>query len=120
MEGDYEGVYGALAGAINEEMDRLLIIQGIVTHISQGDLSDLTELKKIGKRSENDNLRPALIAMEEGLLALVEDANMLAKAGREGRLSVRADASRHRGSFADVVDGVNNLLDAVVNRSTRA
>jgi methyl-accepting chemotaxis protein len=114
VEGNYEGGYGEIAAAVNDVRNRLIIVQGIAANISRGDLSDLAELKKIGKRSENDELRPALIAMEEGLLALVEDANMLAKAGREGRLSVRADISRHRGSFAEVVDGVNNLLDAVV------
>jgi len=114
VEGSYEGGYGEIAAAVNDVRSRLVIVQGISANISRGDLSDLAELKKIGKRSENDNLRPALIAMEEGLLALVEDANTLAKAGKEGKLSVRADVSRHRGSFAEVVEGVNNLLDAVV------
>jgi len=114
VEGNYEGGYGEIAAAVNNVRSRLIIVQVIAANISRGDLSDLAELKKIGKRSENDELRPALIAMEEGLLALVEDANMLAKAGREGKLSVRADASKHHGSFAEVVDGVNNLLNAVV------
>ncbi|MBP8865909.1 MAG: methyl-accepting chemotaxis protein, partial [Acetobacterium sp.] len=45
---------------------------------------------------------------------LVSDATMLAEAGIAGRLNTRADASRHQGDFARIVDGVNATLDAVV------
>ncbi len=45
---------------------------------------------------------------------LISDATMLAEAGIAGRLNTRADASRHQGNFARIVDGVNATLDAVV------
>ncbi|WP_204355480.1 methyl-accepting chemotaxis protein [Acetobacterium sp. KB-1] len=45
---------------------------------------------------------------------LISDATMLAEAGIDGRLDTRADASRHQGNFAQIVDGVNATLDAVV------
>ncbi|MEA4806938.1 methyl-accepting chemotaxis protein [Acetobacterium wieringae] len=45
---------------------------------------------------------------------LISDATMLAEAGIAGRLNTRADASRHQGDFARIVDGVNATLDAVV------
>jgi methyl-accepting chemotaxis protein len=45
---------------------------------------------------------------------LVDDANRLAEAAVAGRLSERADASRHRGEYARVVEGVNATLDAVI------
>src|SRR5512138_3499658 len=45
--------------------------------------------------------------------ALVADTRMLARAGVEGRLSTRADASRHQGDFRRAVQGVNDALDAV-------
>jgi methyl-accepting chemotaxis protein len=45
---------------------------------------------------------------------LISDATMLAEAGVDGRLDKRADASRHQGDFARIVDGVNATLDAVV------
>ena len=41
------------------------------------------------------------------------DARTLAQAGVEGRLDVRADASRHQGDFREVIQGVNDTLDAV-------
>nr|WP_320026420.1 methyl-accepting chemotaxis protein [uncultured Acetobacterium sp.] len=45
---------------------------------------------------------------------LIADATMLAQAGIDGKLDTRADASKHQGDFARIVDGVNATLDAVV------
>ncbi len=46
--------------------------------------------------------------------ALVADANTLAGAAIAGKLSVRADVSRHGGDFRKIIDGVNRTLDAVI------
>ncbi len=46
--------------------------------------------------------------------ALVVDANMLSVAAAEGRLDVRADATKHRGDFNLIISGVNETLDNVV------
>jgi methyl-accepting chemotaxis protein len=45
--------------------------------------------------------------------ALVADAAELARAGAEGRLTVRADAGRHHGDFRKVVEGINRTLDSI-------
>jgi methyl-accepting chemotaxis protein len=55
--------------------------------------------------------------------ALSTDATLLAGAAIEGKLSVRADTTKHQGVFREVVDGVNRALDAViapVREATRA
>jgi methyl-accepting chemotaxis protein len=39
---------------------------------------------------------------------------MLSQAGVEGKLSTRADASKHNGDFHKIVQGVNDCLDAVI------
>jgi methyl-accepting chemotaxis protein len=51
---------------------------------------------------------------KEALNAMLADAAMLSKAAVEGKLSTRADASRHHGDFRKVVEGVNATLDAVI------
>jgi methyl-accepting chemotaxis protein len=48
------------------------------------------------------------------LNAMVADADMLARAAVEGRLSARADASRHEGDYRRIIQGVNETLDAVI------
>jgi methyl-accepting chemotaxis protein len=50
----------------------------------------------------------------QALHAMLSDANMLAKAAVEGRLSTRADASKHEGDYRKVIEGVNATLDAVI------
>ena len=45
---------------------------------------------------------------------LIADTGMLAKSAVEGKLAVRADASKHGGDFGKIVEGINNTLDAVI------
>jgi len=115
VEGHYEeGIYTEIATAINTVQDRLLHVENIAINIGKGDLAELKNLKATGKRSENDQLIPAFIAMMEAIQRLVSDAELLAEAGKEGNLSVRADVSKHNGEFANVVQGIDQLMDAVV------
>ncbi|OFV70526.1 methyl-accepting chemotaxis protein [Acetobacterium wieringae] len=55
-----------------------------------------------------------LAEVKQSVGNLIDDASMLAQAGIDGKLSTRADASRHQGDFAKIVNGVNATLDAVV------
>ncbi|WP_220680674.1 methyl-accepting chemotaxis protein [Methanofollis formosanus] len=114
VEGNYRGGFAKIAEAINAVQDRLLHIQAGIISISRGDLKELDNLKRTGRRSENDQMIPAFITMMENLQALVDDAEMLAEAGREGKLSTRADASKHQGEYVNVIEGINHLMDAVV------
>ena len=59
-------------------------------------------------------INEAIDLVRNNILALVNDAAMLSQAAIEGRLSTRADASKHQGDFRKIVDGVNNTLDAVI------
>ena len=45
---------------------------------------------------------------------LLADTQMLSKASAEGKLSTRAEASRHQGTYAEVVTGLNRMLDAIL------
>ncbi|MDP4163446.1 MAG: methyl-accepting chemotaxis protein [Bacillota bacterium] len=58
----------------------------------------------------NDSLKK----VKNSINMLVSDADMLSVAAVEGRLSTRADATKHQGDFRKVVDGVNHTLDAVI------
>ena len=58
-------------------------------------------------------INDCVIAVAESVKALIVDANMLAQAGVDGKLSTRADEDKHQGAYKEVVHGVNSLLDAV-------
>jgi methyl-accepting chemotaxis protein len=65
-------------------------------------------------KDETGVLQVAMQKMVEAVNALISDAAMLAQAAVEGKLSTRADASKHQGDFQKIVVGVNNTLDAVI------
>ncbi|WP_036303538.1 methyl-accepting chemotaxis protein [Methylotenera sp. L2L1] len=110
-QGDFrkivDGVNNALDYVINplntaaQYVDR--ISKGdIPTHISQQYNGDFNVIK--------NNLNTCIDAVNR----LVTDANMLAEAATEGRISTRADASQHQGDFRKVVEGVNATLETIV------
>jgi methyl-accepting chemotaxis protein len=83
----------------------------VVARISRGDVPEPIRADYQGEfQAIRDNLNTCIGAVN----ALVQDAKLLAAAGVEGRLDVRADAGRHQGDFRKVVQGVNDTLDAVV------
>jgi methyl-accepting chemotaxis protein len=48
------------------------------------------------------------------LAAMQADAAMLVTAAVEGKLSARADLSKHKGDYRKVIEGVNEMLDAIL------
>lgn len=98
------------------EVDRLA---NNLTCLAQGDLAfDL----KIGEADEYTTevctqfaeIQNSLADVKNSVDNLISDTMMLAQAGIEGQLDTRADASRHQGDFAKIVDGINATMDAVV------
>lgn len=114
VEGHYEGVFASVAKAINDVQGRVKHVIATLGEVANGNLVELDDYRKVGRRSENDRLVPAIITMMEAIQRLVADARMLADAAVAGKLDTRADTSKHRGDYAKVVDGVNATLDAVI------
>ena len=58
--------------------------------------------------------RDACAKMSETVKYQITDIHMLAQATIQGKLSTRADVSKHQGEFRKIVQGVNDALDAVI------
>lgn len=114
IEGSYQGVFASVAQEVNTVRERLLTVTKAFVNISNGDVSDLAALKKIGRRSANDELMPATIAAMENIQSLVDELERLTVAGRDGRLSERGQSERFHGAYAEIVSGVNEMLDAIL------
>ena len=114
MTGQYVGIFSDLATGINSVQDRFTHLVSTITKVADGNLEDLPEYKKIGRRSEQDQIIPSFILMMSNIQALIADAAMLTKAAVDGKLATRADAAKHQGDYRKVVEGVNNTLDAVI------
>jgi methyl-accepting chemotaxis protein len=111
----HEGEFRELAEGVNRTLDAVVgplnKATEYVERIAKGDIP-----AKITNTYHGDFniLKNHLNICIDAITALVEDAAMLASAGVEGRLSVRADASRHQGDFRRTIEGVNATLDAVI------
>ena len=69
---------------------------------------------KADSKDELSELGRALNKVKANLREMVADAGLLSKAAIEGKLSTRADASKHQGDYRKVVEGVNKTLDSVI------
>lgn len=59
-------------------------------------------------------LQASTALMRNNIKNLISDIYTLSQAAVEGRLAVRADSSQYQGDFKDIVDGINETLDAVI------
>ncbi len=114
VEGKYTGVFAEVATAVNATEERVRSVVDAVKHIANGDLGRLREFKQVGKRSEQDEMIPNLIQLMENLEALIADTETLIKAASDGKLGTRANASAHPGEFRKIIEGINRMLEVVV------
>jgi len=107
---DTKDEIGEMALSMDHFADDLQnVVIGTMKQISDGDVSINMEV-----RDEQDEIYPALKLTIETIRALIIEANMLSQAAVAGRLDTRGNANDFKGSFKEIVEGVNNTLDAVV------
>ncbi|SER90537.1 MCP four helix bundle domain-containing protein, partial [Giesbergeria anulus] len=82
----------------------------IANKIAKGDMSTTMVLAA----DDSTSLFSAMKRMTEAIQTMTTDATMLSKAAVEGKLAIRADATKHQGDFRKIVQGVNDTLDAVI------
>ncbi len=110
----YEGLWLELQNYTKNVLTRIQNVVRILKNISIGNLTDVIDLKKVGKRSDNDELIPSMVLMIESIKALVDDAEMLATSAADGNLSERADEEKHQGEYKNVIRGFNKTIDNLV------
>jgi methyl-accepting chemotaxis protein len=64
--------------------------------------------------SDRDILGKSMLRMVESLREMNSEVSQLTRSALEGKLDTRANASAFEGDYGKLVDGVNELLDAVV------
>ncbi|MGE0917314.1 MCP four helix bundle domain-containing protein [Trichlorobacter lovleyi] len=111
----HQGDFRKIVQGVNDTLDAVIgplnVAAEYVDRISKGDIPPRITDNYNGDFNEiKNNLNGCIDAVN----ALVGDANLLVKAAVEGKLSTRADASKHQGDFRAIVAGVNETLDAVI------
>jgi methyl-accepting chemotaxis protein len=112
FQGSYEGLFSRVGIAVGGAQSRVLNAIRISKNIAAGNFEkDLEDLRKIGRRSEQDELIPAYVQAMESIKALVDDASRLGiEVAQEGNTKYSIDVSRHRGSYALVMRHLNETV----------
>ncbi len=101
----------AFRGLINYSKETARIAEAL----SRGDLTI-----SINARSPQDILSHSFLRVCETLRNLVAETNTLLEAAREGNLHIRGNVTSFQGVYADFIQGLNTMLEAVVAPITEA
>jgi methyl-accepting chemotaxis protein len=112
----HQGDYRKIVEGVNQTLDAVIgplnVAADYVDKISKGNIPQkITDNYNGDFNTIKNNLNQCIDAVN----SLVADANSLAVAAVNGQLSTRADANKHQGDFRNIVQGVNDTLDAVIN-----
>lgn len=109
--GDFRRVVEGVNNTLDAVIGPLNVAAEYVDRISKGDIpAEITDAYYGDFNEIKNNLNTCIRAVN----LLIEDAGDLTEAAVQGKLSTRADASRHTGDFRKIVIGVNDTLDAVI------
>ncbi len=101
---------GEMAAAMDKMADTLqFTVINTMKDIAAGDVSYNIEIT-----DSQDEITPALKQTVERIRELISETNRLSAAAVEGKLDIRGDANAFSGGFKDIVVGINNTLDAVI------
>jgi methyl-accepting chemotaxis protein len=109
----YQGVINQFAANINMVRNRLLNLQEALVQLAKGDTGMLAAYRDITKRSENDQILPALKATLRNFTDVIEEANRLVTSAVNGEMEIRGDINRFEGGYRQIVNGFNQVFDAI-------
>jgi len=110
-QGDFRKIVEGVNSTLDAVINPLNVAADCVDRISKGDIPpEIAEQFHGDFNAIKSNLNTCIKAVNE----LVQDAGMLADAARDGRIYVRAEASKHHGAFRQIVEGVNETLEMIV------
>jgi methyl-accepting chemotaxis protein len=117
----FKGAFADLMKGINEMLDAivkpLIVSADYVERISAGNIPPkITDNYNGDFNKIKNNLNTCI----DSINALVADGVMLAQAGVDGKLSTRADATKHQGDYRKIINGLNGTLESVAVPVTRA
>ncbi len=94
-------------------------LEGNLKLLAKGNTNFNIEIKEADKYTievseQFKGISNSLIEVKSAVDNLVVDANMLSGVAIEGKLDVRADVQKHNGDFGKIIEGVNDLIEAMV------
>ncbi|MCD9184936.1 MAG: methyl-accepting chemotaxis protein [Pyrinomonadaceae bacterium] len=100
---------GVLADSLRSSIVHTRDIARAAEFISQGDL----EFIRLEPKSEKDELTKNFIKVSESLKNLNRETQFLIESVKAGELSKRGDVLKFEGAYAELIGGINHVIDAV-------
>jgi methyl-accepting chemotaxis protein len=83
-----------------------------ITSLASGETNIKLDERKT--KDEIGKMREATRTIRQVIKGLEDDTSLLIDAAMEGKLTVRADAQKHQGTYRRIVEGINATLDAMI------
>jgi methyl-accepting chemotaxis protein len=111
----FDGVHREMVQGINEMLDAILLPIGegnrILSQISNGKIDELIAHTYKG---DHEKMKLAVNNVGTVMQSLQKELGHLIDASKEGQLSDRGRPEQFQGAFAEIVRGVNSMLDAIL------
>jgi methyl-accepting chemotaxis protein len=111
----FNGVQREMIQGINEMLDAILLPIGegnrVLAQISSGKIDELIMATYKG---DHEKMKVAVNNVAVVVQALEKEMARLTEASREGQLSDRGKPEQFQGAYAEIVRGVNTMLDAIL------
>jgi methyl-accepting chemotaxis protein len=111
----FQGAFADIVRGVNAMLDAILLPIGegnrILAQISGGKIDELIAQTYKG---DHEKMKQAVNNVAIVLQALQKELLRLSEAANAGQLSERGHHDQFRGAYADIVRGVNSVLDAVI------
>ncbi|MGO9439166.1 MAG: methyl-accepting chemotaxis protein [Terriglobales bacterium] len=111
----FEGRYRDMIREVNEMLDAILLPIGegnrILAQISVGKVDELITQSYKG---DHEKMKVAVNNVAVVVQKLRDELGRLIQASRDGQLAERAKSQQFQGAFAELLEGVNEMLDAIL------
>src|ERR1700722_16659087 len=115
MTDHFHGAYAEIVRGMNAMLDAILLPIGegnrILAQISGGKIDELITQTYKG---DHEKMKLAVNNVAIVLQGLEKEMGRLTEASREGQLSDRGKPEQFQGAYAEIVRGVNTMLDAIL------
>jgi methyl-accepting chemotaxis protein len=110
-QGDFRKVIEGFNLTLDNVIKPLNMSAEYMDRISKGDIPPkITDTYHGDFNEVKNNLNNCI----DKITALVTETGMLIKASAEGKLATRGDATKHQGDYRKIVEGINEMLDAIL------
>jgi methyl-accepting chemotaxis protein len=111
----FQGAYGEIIKGVNQMLDAILIPIGegnrILDQIAHGKIDELIAQTY---RGDHEKMKQNVNGIADVLRKFQSELGKLTEYSRQGQLEKRGDPAMFQGAYAEVIKGVNEMLDAIL------